>query len=58
MSGRDLLLAEPPTFYELYLQYRTEEGDRLYAIPVRVLNYRKQGQYVNQVSRSVSMVSM
>ena len=49
VSGRDLLQAGPPEFYELYLHYRTEEGDRLYAVPVRVLNYRKQGHYVNQV---------
>ncbi|XP_043214644.1 meckelin-like isoform X2 [Amphibalanus amphitrite] len=48
LSGRDLLEAGPPEFFELYLQYHADEVEWLYAIPVRVLNYRRNGRYVNQ----------
>ena len=51
VSGGHLLRAgQHPEFYELYLQYQSDEGgDMLYAVPVRVMNYRRQGRFVNQV---------
>ncbi|XP_037076463.1 meckelin-like [Pollicipes pollicipes] len=49
VSGRELLAAQETEFYELYLHYQTEQGPRLYAVPVRVKNYRREGREVNKL---------